>query len=477
MHAFPDIGLDRASRASLAEQIRSAIGRAIREGRLQAGARLPSWGDLAAQLGVARGTVREAYQRLADDHLLVAAGSAGTFVSEQPLAKPYPDRHPDHPPLSDLFRNFSTAPSVFQGGVPALDAFPYKLWSSIMVRAARAAAAAPTSYPDPRGEPGLRHEIAAYLAVARGLICAPWQIVVTTGFAGALGLIINALALEGRVAWMEDPGFPLTRRALEMGRVKPIAVRVDAEGLDAEGLDVDHGVTVAPDAALAIVTAGQQAPLGVTLSVARRRALLAWAEQSGAWVIEDDYLSDLQLRGRAAPALASRDRTGRVIYAGSFSKTISPALRLGFLVLPLDVAARFGEVAGCLAPAPAAGVQLAVAEFMRKGHHLRHLRRMKRLYRTRQDLLLGFLQAWAPTPFASPSATGLAVLIRLPDGVDDVEIAAQALRFGLAPVPLSPWHLATGPSQAGLLLYVTNVSDRRLAADCCRLDELIGHIR
>ncbi len=468
MDTFLRIGLDRASRASLSEQIRSGIGQAIRERRLTAGARLPSWGDLAAQLGVARGTVRAAYQRLADDQLVVAAGSAGTFVTEQPPAEAKADKQLDQAPLSDMFPDFSTAPSVFQGGVPALDAFPYKLWSTIMHRAARAAAAAPTSYPDPRGEPELRHEIAAYLAVARGLICAPSQIVVTNGYAGALGLVIHALGLEGQTAWMEDPGFPLTQRALEMARVKTVPVRVDAEGLD-----IDEGVRLAPDAALAIVTAGQQAPLGVTLSQARRRALLAWTERSGAWVIEDDYLSELQLRGRAAPALASLDRTGKVIYAGSFSKTITPALRLGFLVLPSALAAWFGNVAGCLAPAPASGVQRAVAEFMHKGHHLRHLRRMKRLYRTRQDLLLTSLQDGALQPSVSPRATGLAVLLRLPDGAKDVRIATQALQFGLAPVPLSPWSMTPGALCAGLLLYVTNVSEKRLAADCVRLNDLI----
>lgn len=268
---------------------------------------------------------------------------------------------------------------------------------------------------------------------------------------------------------MEDPGFPLTHRALEMARVTPVAVRVDDEGLD-----VDHGVRIAPNAALAIVTAGQQAPLGVTLSLARRRALLAWAGRSGAWIIEDDYLSELQLRGRAAPALASLDRIGRVIYAGSFSKTITPAIRLGFLIVPPEQATRFGDVAGCLAPAPASGVQLAVAEFMRKGHHLRHLRRMKRLYKARQDLLLTSLQDGASPPSVSPSATGLAVLLRLPDGAKDVKIATQALQFGLAPVPLSPWYMTPGGSRAGLLLYVTNVSEKRLAADCIRLNDLIA---
>jgi GntR family transcriptional regulator/MocR family aminotransferase len=469
MATFLRIGLDRASRASLSEQIRNSIGQAILERRLKAGARLPSWGDLAAQLGVARGTVRDAYQRLVDDQLVVAAGAAGTFVTDQPPTEPKADKQPDQAPLSDMFPDFSTAPSVFQGGVPALDAFPYKLWSSTMLRAARAAAAAPTSYPDPRGELELRQEIAAYLAVARGLTCAPSQIVVTNGYAGALGLTIHVLGLERQAAWIEEPGFPLTRRALELARMKPVAVRVDAEGLD-----VDHGVSVAPDAVMAIVTAGQQAPLGVTLSLARRRALLAWAERSGAWIIEDDYLSELQLRGRAAPPFASLDRASRVIYAGSFSKTITPALRLGFLVVPSELAARFGNVAGCLAPAPASGVQRAVAEFMHRGHLLRHLRRMKHLYRARQDLLLMSLQDSASPPSMGLHATGLAVLLRLPDGAKDVEIATQALQFGLAPVPLSPWYMTPEPLRAGLLLYVTNVSEKRIGADCIRLSNLMA---
>jgi GntR family transcriptional regulator/MocR family aminotransferase len=338
-----------------------------------------------------------------------------------------------------------------------------------MARAAREAAAAPVSYPDPRGEPALRQEIAAYLAIARGIACTPSQVIVTGGYAGALGLALRALGLEGATAWMEDPGFPITRKALGLARVRAVPVRVDAEGLD-----VAAGIVAAPDAALAVVTPGQQAPLGVTLSLARRRALLAWAGRSGAWIMEDDYLSELQLNGRAAPAMASLDRAGRVLHIGSFSKTISPTLRLGFLVVPAALAARFGEVAACLAPAPAAAVQRAVAEFLRDGHYLRHLRRMKRLYTARRDALLTALRGIAGQPAGVEAMAGLAVQLRLPDASCDVEIAAQALPFGLAPVPLSPWYAAPGVAQAGLLLGVTNISDSRLGADCARLERLIG---
>src|SRR5262249_58114972 len=151
----------------------------------------------------------------------------------------------------------------------------------------------------------------------------------------------------------------------------------------------------APEAALVVVTPGQQAPLGSTLSLARRLRLLDWAAQEKSWLIEDDYLSELQLKGRAAPALASIDRAGRVIHIGSYSKTLSPALRLGFLIAPLPLASRFAEVAACLAPAPGPSVQIATAEFMREGHYMRHLRSTKRGYPARPDALLACLRPHA----------------------------------------------------------------------------------
>ena len=472
MNQAVQIAVDRSDKASLAGQIHRGIAAAIREGRLSPGARLPSWQDLATQLGVARGTVRVAYERLADEQLVLSAGPAGTHVAEHPVIPPKPDWQSDRAPLAGMFPDYAAPPAAFQMGVPAQDAFPVKLWSRIMVRAARSAAAAPVSYPDPRGDPGLRHEIAAYLAIARGIACQPPQVIVTSGYAGALGLAIRALELENTTAWMEEPGFPITRAALKLARIAPIPVRVDAEGLD-----VADGVATAPDAALAIVTAGQQAPLGMTLSLARRRAFLAWAGRSGAWIIEDDYLSELQLRGRAAPALASLDTAGRVIHIGSFSKTISPALRLGFLVAPPSLAAHFGEVAACLSPAPGPAVQRAVTEFMRDGHYLRHLRRMKRLYAVRRDALVAQLREGMQDCGTIELAMGLGVLLRLPETLSDVDLAARALPYGLAPVPLSLFHAVPGIGQAGLLLGVSNISLRTVAASCARLERLVRQQR
>ncbi|WGD52921.1 PLP-dependent aminotransferase family protein [Bradyrhizobium sp. CB1650] len=465
MAALP-IQLDRARRTPLAAQIYSAIREGIENGRLASGARLPSWQDLAAQLGVSRGTVRVAYERLIAEQFAIGLGPAGTRVAERQSRSSMPDRSQEAPLLPELFYEFGSAPMVFQMGVPSQDAFPFKLWSRIVTREARRAAAVPVTYPDPRGDPELRKEIAAYLGLARGIRCSPSQVLVTGGFSGALGLAIRGLRLEGMEAWIENPGFPLTRTALDLA-----GMRVTAVPVDSEGLDVAAGVATAAGAKLAVVTPGQQAPLGMTMSLPRRLALLAWARRNKGWIIEDDYLSELQLKGRATPALASLDHGGRVLHIGSFSKTISPALRLGFMVVPPELGDRFGEYAASLAPAPAAAVQRAVAEFLRNGHYLRHLRRMKRLYAARRETLLRCLGEIAPNSIKVQAPAGLAVLILLPKSVSDVDIASRALQFGLAPAPLSGW-CRQPHRQRGLLLCVTNLNERRLPADCRRLLEL-----
>ena len=436
------------------------------------GARLPSWSDLATQLGVARGTVRAAYERLADEQLILGQGAAGTYVAQGLAALPRRERPAKTSPLPGMLPDFDfeRPPLPFQMGVPAQDAFPFTMWARVMAKAARASASAPVSYPDPRGRLELRREIAAYLTIVRGMRCDPSQVFVTAGFSGALGLTLQVLRPRGAV-WMEEPGFPITRRALELTGLTVVPVPVDEEGMV-----VAEGMRRAPHAHLAVVTPGQQAPLGMTLSLARRLALLDWARAADAWLIEDDYLGELQLEGRAAPALASLDPEGRVLHIGTFSKTLSPALRLGFLVVPPSLVARFGEAAACLAPAPTAPQQ-AVTAFLADGHHLRHLRRMKRLYRSRRDALVARLRATMGDAIGIPcSIGGLAVRLDLPEDVDDRAVAADALAQGMAPVPLSMWY-AEPPRRSGLLLGVTNLVERRLASDCDRLLELLRRAR
>jgi GntR family transcriptional regulator / MocR family aminotransferase len=462
-----DLSLDRAAKPPLAEQIRKGVAAAIDEGTLEPGARLPSWQDLAAQLGVARGTVRTAYQKLAAAQLIEATPASGTRVAQRPRSVTRAEPLPEEGSFMRTYLEMTHGSGIFQMGVPAKDVFPATLFARMRAQAVRAEVAIAPIYPDPRGEPALRREIAGYLSVARSIRCSPSQVIITGGFAAGLGLALTVLKLSGETAWIEEPGFPWTRRGLELAGLSLAPVPVDAEGID-----LDHALRHHPAAKLAVVTPGQQAPLGPTLSLERRLRLLEWATSSRAWVIEDDYLSELQLTGRAAPALASLDRDERVIHIGSFSKTISPTIRLGFLIAPTSLASAFAEAAACLAPAPGPAVQLAIAEFMSEGHYIRHLRRTKRAYVAKREMLLDHLR-----PFVSIgqlTTPGLAVLLKLPSGTPDVRVARELSTLGFAPTPLSAWYAFEEHSEPGLLLGVATSPVRNVARAC---DQLFGAIR
>ena len=288
--------------------------------------------------------------------------------------------------------------------------------------------------------------------------------IITTGFTGGLGLTLAVLGVTGHKAWMENPGFFQSRAALELARLVTVPIPVDEDGID-----VSYGIANVHDAALALVTPGQQAPLGATLSLQRRLQLLAWAERAGAWIIEDDYLGELQLHRRAAPALASLDRAGRVIHIGSFSKTISPALRLGFIVAPANLATRFAEFALCFGSAPGPAVQRAIAQFMRDGHYMRHLRRSKRLYSARSQAL----QAALEHKGYRVQIGGLAAVLQLPEGVSDIDVVQSAVGSGLALVPLTPWYGDGTNAKSGLVLGIATVSQPQIPLACKQLHQLI----
>ena len=461
-----NLKVDRSAKTTLAEQIRHEISTAIESGVLEPGARLPSWQDLAALLGVARGTVRTAYEKLHAAQLIVASRATGTRVAQRPRTAVKSEAPPDSGLFMETYREMTQGPAFFKMGVPATETFPATLFARIRAHAVRAEASAPPLYPDPRGEFELRREIAGYLALARGINCSPSRVFVTGGFGAGLGLALTVLGLGGQTAWVENPGFPWSRKGLELARLSLAPVPVDADGID-----IDHGLRHHPEAKLVVVTPGQQAPLGSTLSLERRLRLLDWAAANQVWVIEDDYLSELQLAGRVAPALASLDRAGRVIHIGSFSKTISPTVRLGFLVAPVELIPRFAEVAACLAPAPAPVVQLATAEFMREGHYMRHLRRTKRVYAAKRQALLDCLQAFVDTDRLA--APGLAVLLKLPRETSDMAVAREASAFGMAPSPLSPWYASPDRAESGLLLNVATSPTKELARSCDRLVDII----
>jgi len=464
-----NLSLDRTAKIPLAEQIRKGVSTAIEDGVLEPGARLPSWQDLAAQLGVARGTVRTAYEKLAAAQLIEASRATGTRVAQRPRPALKTEPPPDASSFMNLYQLRTQGPAFFQMGVPAIEIFPTTLFARIRAHAVRAEASASPLYPDPRGELALRREIAGYLAIARGIACSPAQIVVTGGFSGGLGLALTVLGLGGQTVWVENPGFPWSRRGLEL-----VGLTIAPIPVDSDGIDIDYGLRHHPDAQLVLVTPGQQAPLGSTLSLERRLRLLEWAAERQVWVIEDDYLSELQLAGRAAPALASLDRDGRVIHIGSFSKTISPSVRLGFLIAPPDLVSRFADVAACLAPAPGPAVQLATAEFIREGHYLRHLRRTKRAYAGKRQALLDCLQSSVGTDHLA--APGLAVLLRLPKGTADVAVVREASKLGMSPSPLSAWYASPDNAESGLLLGVATTPTKNLALMCDRLFGLIRRL-
>jgi GntR family transcriptional regulator/MocR family aminotransferase len=459
------IHVDRTAKLPLSEQIRVSVTRAIESGVLAPGARLPSWQDLAAHLGVARGTVRAAYERLSDAQLIETFGARGTRVAPRPSATTPQREAPQPGPFMQTYQEMTAGPAIFQLGIPALDGLPDKLFARVRSsNLLKTGSFSSLVYPDPRGEFELRREIAGYLSISRNLHCLPEQVFITSGYSAGLGVALRVLGLEGRKVWIEEPGFLVTRKGLELARMSIVPVPVDTEGLN-----VSYGIGCAADAALAVVTPGQQAPLGTTLSLRRRLQLLEWAAASNAWVIEDDYLGELQLEGRAAPALASLDEGNRVIHLGSFSKTISPGLRLGFIVAPAELATAFSEVAATLAPAPSPVIQLAMAQFMHEGHYIRRVRRLKRLYSAQRDALCEQLRLRD----AEWIKAGLAVLLRLPDGAPDVQIAREAMTVGMAPSPLSTWFATPSWALSGLLLGVATAPEPHVARSCRRLFDII----
>ena len=464
------IDLDRTAKTPLAEQIRMSIARAIQSGLLAPGTRLPSWQDLAAQLGVARGTVQAAYERLSDSKMIEASGAKGTRVAPRPVVAATPSDAPGCGAFMRTYQRMMAGPAIFQLGTPALgEGLPDKLFARARTsNLLKTGSFSSLVYPDPRGEFDLRREIAGNLSITRNLHCFPEQVFITSGYSSGLGLALRVLGLEGKKVWMEEPGFLVTRKGLELARMSVVPVPVDAEGLD-----VGYGIGNAPDAALVVVTPGQQSPLGPTLSVKRRLQLLEWAVSSDAWIIEDDYLGELQLEGRAAPALASFDEGKRVVHIGSFSKTVSPGLRLGFVVVPTDLSTAFSDVAATLAPAPCSVVQLAMAQFIREGHYNRRVRRLKRLYTGQRDALCEQLQMRD----AEWIRAGLAILLRLPDGAPDVQIVRESMAFGMAPSPLSAWFATPSRALSGLLLGVATAPESHVATSCRRLFEIIDRYR
>jgi GntR family transcriptional regulator/MocR family aminotransferase len=354
-------------------------------------------------------------------------------------------------------------------GLPALDAFPRKLWSGLGVRAARATQPNDLNYPDPAGYPPLRHAIAAYLRVSRGIACHAEQVLITAGYQGALALVRQTLLRPGDAVWVEDPGYLMARQALEAGGARLVPVRVDHDGMR-----VSAGLTAAPRARLALITPTHQSPLGVSLSLPRRMALLAWAAEAGAWVLEDDYDSEFRYTGHPLPALKSLDRADRVLFAGSFSKVLHPALRLGYLIVPEELSEAFQRASRLLTAGLPWLEQRVTASFMEQGHFARHLRRMRGLYATRRKALAAALAAMFGDRVAVElEAGGMHLLARFPAAANDGVLVRRAGRVGLAPTALSSLALAHDCGQ-GLLLNFANLPLEATGDAVRRLATIVG---
>lgn len=498
----PHLALDRASATAMHRQVYEAFREAILTGAFAPGERLPSTRTLATDLGVSRTTVLQAFDRLLGEGYVTARAGAGTRIADG-LPRPRPPEAPRSGPLNaapkrrgtragraaDLSdaplpaaisdRTAATAgaaprlssaaaayaeefgaphrdyrPVPFALGLPALDEFPVALWARLAARCWRRDGAALFGYTDARGYPPLREAIARYAMTARGVRCTPDEVLVVNGAQHGIDLLTRVLLDPGDAAWVEHPGWWPVRAA-----VRAVGARLVRVPVDAEGLVVTEGERLAPTARLAFVTPSYQAPMGVRLSLERRLALLAWAERAGAWVLEDDYNGEYRYDAPPIPAVQGLDRAmhgdaGRVIYVGSFSKTLAPGLRLGYLVVPPALVEPLRLARGANDLHTAVPDQAVLADFIAEGHFARHVRRTRALYHERQQALL----AMAPRATHGllelvPAGSGMEVLGLLPPGVEAAAVSRAAAARGVVATPAA-WPASADATGArdGLLL-------------------------
>ncbi len=458
------LALDRAGAEPLHRQLYRALRQAVLDGRLRAGERLPPSRALAADRGLSRNTVVTAYDTLLAEGYVTGRVGAGTFVaSTLPDAAPGGGAGRDGGRtesrrgvgLSARGRMLAEAPALardragrpFALGTPALDAFPFGLWAQLLGRCWRGGGRMLATEPDPLGHPPLRAEIAAYLRAVRAVRCEAEQVVIVSGAQQGLALMAQLLIDPGDSAWVEEPGWPGNRAALLGAGAELVPVPVDAEGID-----VAAGMARGPDARLVLVTPSHQFPLGVTMSLTRRLRLLDWAAARDAWIVEDDYDSEFRYAGPPLAALQGLDGAGRVIYVGSFSKVMFPALRLGYVVVPPDLvepvraARRHFDGGTSIVP------QAALHRFLADGHFASHLRTMRALYAAKRAAFLeSIASGFAGFAEAEAGEAGMHVLLRLPPDCPDRALAERAARIGLTTPPLSDYYRGGGAGN-GLLL-------------------------
>ncbi len=476
-----DLELDRSSDEPLSNQIYRQLRDLIRTGAAPGGAALPSTRTLAPQLGVSRSTVALAFDQLrAEGYVATSRGAATRVASQLPdglPAPPSPRIENDMPPeLSPrLSRRGATiaglpsplsimgrTPRAFRLGVPALDQFPVALWERVSSRELRRTPASRLSYGDPRGIRPLREAIARYLRSARRIECDPDDIVVTCGSQQAIDLAARLVIDPGDQVWLEDPGYVPARGAFIAAGGVPVDLPVDREGLR-----VDLGLQRAPDARAVFLVPGRHLPLGGVLSESRRRALLKWATDRRAWIIEDDYAAEFRFSSRPVSSLRAGTRGSPVLYVSSFSKILFPALRIGYVVVPSHLAESFARARIFTDLHPPYHDQAVLAAFLQGGHFERHVRRVRAAYLERQALLRSILERdLAGVARVEASDGALHLVLWLPrDWTEDL-IVREGARRGLDLVPLGSFCSSAQLGPALVLGYSGLREDEiRKAAD------------
>lgn len=465
----PMVAVDRRAATPLYRQLYDGMRTAIVDGRLSPGQRVPSTRSLALELEISRIPVVNAYEQLRTEGYLEAVVGAGTCVAQaipedsllsaklarSKRATKAPEAlapRPSSRRAKALLRTGSPHPWIprqgaFRMNLPALDRFPGEIWGALVSRHARTMSRSVMAYGDAMGHLPLREAIAEYLGTVRAVRCNASQVAITTGSQQGLQASAQLLLDEREEICVEDPGYPGARLAFEAagGRVIPVSV-------DQEGLIVDELVRVAPRARAVYITPSHQYPLGMVMSAGRRMRLLNWAAGAGAWIIEDDYDSEYRFTSYPIGALQGMGGNSPVIYVGTFSKVMFPALRLGYVVVPQDQAPALAAVLDAAGIFASPLYQTVLAAFIQDGHFARHIRRMRMLYMERRETLVSMLSAQLGDTLEILGAdAGMHVVALLPPGIDDLDVSRRAASRGIAALPLSSCYMSR-PHRGGLVL-------------------------
>ena len=462
---LPVIAVDRKAPKALHRQIYDAYRAAVLDGSLRPRQRIPSTRVLASELGVSRFPVLNAYSQLLAEGYFESCVGAGTVVSSS-----LPDQLTSSAPTDAGFAASRSGPrpvarrssylprfegfpwlqvwGAFGVGQVAVDQFPLQVWSKLVAGRCRTMDTKSFHYGDQMGSEALREMIASYLRTARSLHCEAEQVMIVSGSQHALEISAHVLLDPGSSVWMEEPGYRLAQDAFALTGCRPVPVPVDQEGLD-----VAAGIKQCRKARAAFVTPSHQFPLGVTMSASRRFELLDWAQNTGSWIIEDDYDSEYRYESLPIASLQGLDANARVIYIGTFSKVLFPSLRLGYIVIPSDLVDRFLTIRRAMDLGPPSFYQEVLADFIGEGHFGRHIRRMRALYGERRSALVDSIRRELGSMVeVLGDAAGMHLAVTLPKRSRDVEIAERAARQSLSMWPLSLSYLGERSRRPGLIL-------------------------